>query len=107
MAKGFIHNTKAEEKHGKIEIEFEKENKMEQTIKTIFDELTLTLKDNSCYIAWQANIAMPFQDAYYRHVKKTKKRPTLKDIHEISNIAAKEFLDLFCKHEIMRLKDEM
>jgi len=56
-------------------------------------------KDKDYYYSWQANIAMAFQDAYHWHKTKTKRRPNLKDIHEISNTAAKHFLDLLCKSE--------
>ena len=49
------------------------------------------------YNALKDNISMAFQDAYHWHKTKTKKRPNLNDIHEISNVAAKHFLDLLCK----------
>jgi hypothetical protein len=64
----------------------------------MIEKLIENLKsDREYYYSWQANIACAFQDAYHWHKTKTKKMPTKSDIHEISNVAAKHFLDLLCK----------
>jgi len=58
-------------------------------------ELRKALKDDKeLYYAYQANIAVQFQDEFARNPKKYKSR---QDIHEISNMAAKNFLDLLIK----------
>lgn len=55
-------------------------------------ELISALKnDPELYYAWQANIAVQFQDEFAKNIKFYKNK---KDIHEISNNAAKNFLDL-------------
>jgi len=60
------------------------------------EELIKKLKaEPDYYYAWQSNIAMAFQDAY--SWEKLNKKPSRKDIHKISNIASKNFLDLLCK----------
>ena len=51
------------------------------------------LNDPELYMAFQANIAMSFSDYYYRAKKKKKKL----NIHEVSNDAAKSFLNMWCK----------
>jgi len=48
--------------------------------------------DRELYYVYQANIAMAFKDAYARNKKRSK---NLRDIHEIANIAAKNFLNLW------------
>jgi len=53
-------------------------------------------KDEGYYESWKANIAMSFYDQYNR-TKKTKKYLNNKDIHDIANQAAEEFLSLLCK----------
>ena len=59
-------------------------------------ELVEALKnDKDLYYAYQANIAVQFQDEFERNKKRYKNR---QDINEISNIAAKNFLDLLIKH---------
>jgi hypothetical protein len=47
-------------------------------------------KDEGYYMSWQANIAMQFKDECKRQ------GVTLPGIHEISNNAAKNFIDLLC-----------
>jgi len=47
--------------------------------------------DEELYYAYQANIAVQFQDEYASNPKKYKNR---QDIHEIANNAAKNFLNL-------------
>lgn len=83
----------------KIEVEFS------DIIRLLSEKLK---KDPDYYYSWQANIAMAFIDEYYRSKEK--------NIHEISNNAAKYFLDLlgsknennrvFLKKPTIVLKDE-
>lgn len=47
--------------------------------------------DKDYFYAWQSNIAIQFADEYYRKNKKYKNR---KDIHDIANQAAINFLNL-------------
>ena len=61
----------------------------------MIDELKKALKnDKELYYAYQANIAVQFQDEFARNKKKYKNRH---DVHEISNVAAKNFLNLLIK----------
>ncbi len=62
--------------------------KLKKACKKVFKELR---KDEGYYYSWQANIAMSFKDEYDRCLKKYKNQ---KDIHQIANIAAKNFLNL-------------
>lgn len=48
------------------------------------------LKDSGYYDSWKANIAMSFKDEFYRSYLN-------KGIHEISNNAAENFLDMLCR----------
>jgi len=58
----------------------------------MIDELKKALKnDKELYYAYQANIAVQFQDEYARS-KSTYKNH--EEIHKISNSAAKNFLNL-------------
>lgn len=60
---------------------------MKEDIKEAVARLCEELRtDKDYFYSWQANIAVAFQDAY--------KRLPDKDIHEISNVAAKDFLNL-------------
>ncbi len=69
----------------KIEIEFA------DVIRLFCEQLK---KDPDYYYGWQANIACAFQDEYYRPTLEVEER----DIHKISNNAAKYFLDMICKN---------
>lgn len=51
-------------------------------------------EDEGFYYSYQANIAIQFQDEYSRCKKRYKNRS---DIHEISNQAAKKFLNLLMR----------
>ena len=71
-----------------------------RAIKVIQDAMAEDKSEGSYYYSWQANIAMAFQDEYAR----MKERHRIMgqgifdpNIHEISNTAAKNFLDLFIK----------
>lgn len=58
-------------------------------------ELQKALKtDKELYYGYQANIAMAFFDEYRR---RKKQYVNIKDLHEISNNAAKIFLNLLIK----------
>jgi hypothetical protein len=54
-------------------------------------------EDKDLYIAYQANIAMPFQDEYNEAKRKMEAGIEPFDIHTVANNAAKYFLDLWCK----------
>ena len=54
-------------------------------------------EDKELYIAYQANIAMPFQDEFKRQMGQIGRNAAIENIHEIANNAAKYFLDLWCK----------
>lgn len=60
--------------------------------------LTNAIKnDESFYFSYQANIAIQFQDAAANYKRKNQKAHlSVKDIHKISNDAAKAFLNLWC-----------
>jgi len=68
----------------KVEIEF-------SDVMRLFTEQLR--KDKSYYYSWQANIACAFQDEYMRANEGSMTR----DIHDISNNAAKYFLDMLCR----------
>lgn len=62
----------------------------------MIDELKKMLKEDKEYFhSWQANIAVCFQDQCAK-VKRDKKYLNTSDIHEISNISAKNFLNMLC-----------
>lgn len=63
-------------------------NAIEQAMDVVMANLN---NDLDYYLGWQANIAVAFQDAYA--AEKLKRKPTIMDVHHISNVAAKEFLD--------------
>ncbi len=63
-------------------------------IKKEIDVLKKTLKkDEDYYYSWQSNIAM----AFYDQAKRNKVKISSPKLHEISNSAAKNFLNLLCK----------
>ena len=65
------------------------------TTKEAVDHLCAQLKvDESYYYSWKANIAMAFQDAYYRRKSSGKGLDSADDIHSLSNQAADDFLHL-------------
>ena len=65
-------------------------------IKKLVDNLR---KDKELYYSYQANIAMAIKDEYYRrYKKKCYKKMNLKEIHEICNQGAKNFLNLLMKN---------
>ena len=58
-------------------------------------KLKKALRDDiNFYYGWQANIAIAFQDEYARSNKRYKNR---QDVHDISNKAAQNFLNLLIK----------
>jgi intergrase/recombinase len=71
----------------------------EITTKEAMDRLRKDLgednREGSYYYSWQANIAMSFFDVCRQN--KTKVKVSTKNLHEISNKAAKNFLDLLIK----------
>jgi len=68
-------------------------------LKEAVDRLVYELKKDASYrYGWQANIAMSFQDNFRWFFEKRKeKMPASEHLHEISNNAAKYFLDLLIK----------
>ena len=68
---------------------------LSSAIKIITAELQRDKSAGGYYDSWQANIAMRFQDTCARWMEKNKKGFIPIDIlHELSNTAAKDFLDL-------------
>lgn len=72
--------------------------KLEEAVKILCEELEKDKSEGSYYYSWQANIAMAFQDEFWRSFKEEDEELFLKIdssfIHTISNNAAKNFLDL-------------
>ena len=70
---------------------------MNNNLKKSTEILTDAIRnDNELYYGYQANIAVAFQDEFHRNTKKYK---NIKDIHEISNRAAKNFLNLWIRSQ--------
>jgi len=66
-------------------------NNIKKSVETLTDAIR---NDDELYYGYQANIAMAFKDEFYRNTKNYK---NMKDIHEIANIAAKNFLNLWIR----------
>lgn len=75
--------------------------KLEKAINVLCEELAKDKSEGSYYYSWQANIAMAFQDEFWRNFEEKDEELFLKIessfIHTISNQAAKNFLDLLIK----------
>lgn len=73
-------------------------SKLKKQVEILCDELSKDKSEGSYYYSWQANIAMAFQDEFWRTVEKEDNDVFLKIevplIHKISNEAAKNFLNL-------------
>ncbi len=67
--------------------------RLKKACNKVFKELR---EDEGYYLSWQANIAMSFYDEYGRK-KKRNKYLNKKELHKISNDAAKKFLNLLIK----------
>lgn len=74
---------------------------LQEAIKVLQQELSKDKSEGSYYYTWQANIAVAFQDAVRRQTDPKSKGYNLYDdtfgddaLHEASNDAAKNFLDL-------------
>ena len=76
-----------------------KKKKKKSKLQYAVEHLSKAIKNDPSYrISWEANIAVSFQDEVYRFKKKNNKNTlSQKDIHQISNDAAKNFLDLLIK----------
>lgn len=72
----------------------EAELELPYAIGRLCEELEKDKSEGSYYYAWQANIAMAFQDEYRKELGDSPKMRVF--IHEISNAAAKRFLDSLC-----------
>ena len=69
--------------------------RIKKAVRILIKELR---KDEGYYHSWQSNIAMAFKDKYYSYKKKKNKRwLNQRDIHEIANESAKNFLNLLMK----------
>jgi hypothetical protein len=64
-------------------------NDIKEAVKIVTNAIK---NDAELFYAYQANIAVQFQDAFARNTKRYKNRH---DIHAISNEAAKNFLNLW------------
>lgn len=74
------------------------------TLKEAVSVLTKHLKEDENYrMTWRANIAMAFQDEYTRHQDEPSGQKA--SIHEISNKAAENFLDVLCMHVVFKSSD--
>lgn len=69
---------------------------LEKAIKVLCEELSKDKSEGSYYYSWQSNIAMQFKDEFARK-KIDRNYISSKDVHEVSNQAAKNFLDLLIK----------
>lgn len=68
---------------------FIRKTKLQKSMDILTEKL---IKDESLYYGWQSNIAMSFYDEYRRsHVK------VPKDLKDIANEAAKDFLNRLIK----------
>ena len=75
--------------------------KLEKAINILIEELRKDQSEGSYYYSWQANIAVSFQDEFWRSFAEKDDELFMKIdssfIHTISNNAAKNFLDLLIK----------
>ena len=67
-----------------------------EAMKTIRIELAKDQSDGSYYYAWQANLAIAFYDEMKNYCEKNNIALYI-DLHEISNNAAKRFLNLLIR----------
>jgi hypothetical protein len=73
---------------GRFDNDFKYENIKESEYSEYMKVVTKTLcNDDQFYYAWQSNIAMPIQD----------RLSGVDNIHELSNLCAKDFLDRLIK----------
>ena len=71
---------------------------LKQAVDVLCKALNKDKSEGSYYHSWQANIAVQFQDECHRWMERNNTGViTKKGFHEISNNAAKEFLDLLTK----------
>jgi len=70
-------------------------SKLKKAVETLCEELAKDKSEGSYYYSWQANIAMAFQDEFWRtYNKEGFSENELNEIHTIANEAAKNFLNL-------------
>jgi hypothetical protein len=74
------------------------ESKVYKAVETLCEELAKDKSEGSYYYSWQANIAMSFQDEFWRTVEKEDKNIygniEVPLVQKIANEAAKNFLNL-------------
>jgi hypothetical protein len=77
------------------------EQKLKEAVETLVTALSEDKSEGSYYYSWQANIAMAFKDEFDDRVGGIRANvPVTKElVHEISNNAAKRFLDLLCRKQ--------
>lgn len=68
-------------------------SELQKAVEILCDELSKDKSEGSYYYSWQANIAMAFKDEIAR-MKIQRNYLTSEDVHQASNQAAKNFLDL-------------
>jgi len=71
---------------------------IKEALKVITDAMKEDKSEGSYYYGWQANIAMAFYDAFVvKFINNVSNEiPDSLELHEISNNAAKNFLDMLC-----------
>lgn len=70
------------------------EMQLPYAIGRLCEELEKDKSEGSYYYSWQANIAMAFQDEYRKEFGDSPKMRVF--MHEVSNNAAKNFLNMLC-----------
>lgn len=66
---------------------------LKDAVKILCEALKEDKAEGSYYYAWQAGVAMAFKDEWHRYFEKFTKESNPNYLHEISNNAAKNFLD--------------
>lgn len=68
--------------------------KLQNAVKTLAKELE---NNEDLFQGYQANIAIQFQDEFNRQMGQIGRNAVIDNLHNISNAAAKNFLNVFCK----------
>jgi hypothetical protein len=77
-----------------MKTENEKQLEITKAIKVLADAMN---SDHQYFYAWQANIAMAFQDEFNRELKENSDILSKETLHRISNMAAVNFLALLSR----------
>jgi hypothetical protein len=71
-------------------------NKLENSVKI----LTAAIReDKDLHYSYQSNIALAFHDEFKKQCGIIGRHATIDNLHVVSNIAAKNFLDLWCQRK--------